>query len=101
MIRFSKYLPVGLGFSTIATANILFSRPIQFSEALQSREIRSIVPTTLSSAEIRDALGQDIIDRAIFSARMTNAEFLQEIDDITRAMVNGELDLATARLRLT
>lgn len=80
---------------------MIFSEPIPFSEAIQSRDVRSILPTTLSSAEIRDALSQDIIDRAVFSARMSNAEFLQEIDEITRLMVNGEIDLATARIRLT
>lgn len=86
---------------SLATALMIFAAPIPFAEAIQSRDVRSILPTSLSSAEIRDALDQAIIDRAVFSARMTNAEFLQEIDDITRLMVNGEIDLATARLRLT
>lgn len=79
---------------------IKFTQPIDFTEALESRQVRSILRTDLSSAEIRDALDQDFIDRAIFSARVTNAEILQTIDDITLEIVNGKLDLATARLRL-
>lgn len=83
-----------------ATNAITFSQPISFAEALQSREVRSLLPTTLSSADLRDALEQAFIDRAVFSARMNNAEFLQEIDDVTRDFVEGKINLATARLRL-
>jgi hypothetical protein len=79
---------------------MIFTKPVPFADALQSRDVRSILPTTLSSAEIRDALEQDFIDRAVFSARMADAEFLQEIDDVTREFVNGEIGWTEAQRRL-
>jgi len=95
MTRFSHVL-----FSAAVATNIAFSRPVQFSEALQSRQVRSILPTTLSSAELQVAMEPSIRERAIFSARVTSAEYLGEIDDITRQLLNGEIDEATARTRL-
>lgn len=79
---------------------MIFSAPVQFAEAQQSRDVRSILPTTLSSVEIRDALEPSIIERATLSARMANAEVLQTIDEITAAIINGQMDLATGKLRL-
>lgn len=85
---------------TLATNNaIRFSPAVPFTEALESRDVRSILPTTLTSAEIREVSG-DILERATFSARVANAEYLQEIDDVTRALLNGEIDEATARTQL-
>jgi hypothetical protein len=78
---------------------MLFSAPVPFAEALQSRDVRNILPTTLSSAELEKISG-DILERAIFSAQVTNAEYLQLIDDLVRQYVNGEIDLASARLAL-
>lgn len=95
MIYFSRVL-----FSAALATNVVFSRPIQFSEALQSREVRSILPTNLSSAQLRLAMEPSIMERAMFSARVTNAEYLQEIDDVVRRMLNGEIDQATARTQL-
>ena len=86
-------------FSAFVTANIAFSRPVQFSEALQSREVRSILRTDLTSAQL-EQIETAILERATFSARVTNAEYLQEIDDVVAEYTNGQIDLATARLTL-
>ncbi len=79
---------------------ITLSAPINFTEAMQSRDVRSLLPTTLSSAELRDALPAEFMERAVFSARVSNAQFLQEIDDVVRKYVAGEMDLATAKAQL-
>jgi hypothetical protein len=76
---------------------MIFSEPIQFSEALQSREVRNILPTDLSSEQL-SKIEPAILERALFSAQVTNAEYLQKIADIVEKLVNGEIDFATARL---
>ncbi len=78
---------------------MIFSQPVPFAEALLSRDVRTILPTTLGSAELAE-ISEDILERAIFSARVTNAEYLQTIDDLVRQYANGEIDLASARLGL-
>lgn len=96
MTRFGHIL-----FSAAAAVatNIVFSRPLDFSEALQSREIRSILQTNLTSAQLEQVIAA-IRERATFSARVTSAEYLQTIDNTLRGFINGEIDLATARLQL-
>jgi hypothetical protein len=94
MTRFGHIL-----FSAAVATNIAFSRPIQFSEALQSREIKSVMPTDLGSAQLEEIFAS-IRERATFSARVTSAEYLQTIDNVLERFVNGDIDLATARLEL-
>jgi hypothetical protein len=78
---------------------MIFSEPVPFTQALQSMEVKSILPTTMSSAELQQ-VDVAIRERALFSARVTNAEYLQEIDDVLQRYINGDTDLATARLDL-
>jgi hypothetical protein len=78
---------------------MIFGEPISFTEALQSLEVKSILPTTLTSAEL-EQISTEILERALFSARTTSAEYLQEIDDVLGKYVDGKIDLATARLQL-
>lgn len=54
------------------------------------------LPTNLSSAEIARIRPQ-IRERAVFSARVMNAEFLDEISAVTRGVVSGEIDQRKAR----
>src|SRR4051812_39466205 len=77
----------------------MFTAPIPFSEAIQSREVRSVLPTTLGTAEL-DQIHEAIRERALFSARMSNAEVLQSLDNILDRYLAGELDLASARMEL-
>jgi hypothetical protein len=97
---FSRTKRIAFAVAALTTNAIAFSRPLPFAAAVESRDVRSILPTTLSSADIRDALVQDFIDRATFSARVTNARFLDEIDEVTRLAIAGQIDPATAELRL-
>jgi len=78
---------------------MIFTAPIEFKEAAQSREVRSILPTTLSSAELEE-IEAAILERARFSARMNNAEVVQSFDTILEAYDAGRLDLATAQAKL-
>ena len=82
----------------------LFKTP--FVEAAQSRQIKTLAPSGMSSAQWMQ-IRADLRERAVFSARVTNAMFLQKIqDDITRlaegvARGSGDyMNPATMRLGL-
>jgi hypothetical protein len=78
---------------------ISFSQPAPFLEAAQLREIQTLLPTTLSSDELR-RLSVDIRERSLFSARTYFAEYLQSIMDTLRSYEAGDLDQATAILEM-
>jgi hypothetical protein len=78
---------------------MIFGEPIPFAEALQSRAVKSVLPTSLTSRELR-ALGQEILDRATFSARVTSAEYLDTLDRLIGELVDGKTDQATVRMKL-
>lgn len=78
---------------------MIFTAPIPFVEAAQSREVRSVLPTTLGTDELA-RIHEAIRERALFSARIANAEVLQSLDKILSRYLAGELDLASARLEL-
>lgn len=83
-------------FSAIATNVIAFSQPVRFSEALESTQVRSVVATTLSSAELAK-ISEDILERARFSARTSSAEYLDEWDRLLDRYLSGDLDKASFR----
>jgi hypothetical protein len=74
--------------------------PEQVPAAAQVAMIRDLLPTTLGSAQIRDAIAADIRARAVFSARVGNAAFLTELKKQIDALAAGETNLASARLAL-
>ena len=78
---------------------MLFPEPQPFAEAARSHAVRALLPTTLSSAEL-DRLGAEILARAMFSARTTNAGYLQLVQDQVGALLAGDTDAATVRLTL-
>src|ERR1041385_8333448 len=77
----------------------LFTQPIPFAEALQSRSIRSNLPTTLGSRDLSELSGE-VKRLANFSARMANAKMLDAISSGAQRMIDGELDPATFRQEL-
>jgi hypothetical protein len=91
---------------------MIFSAPTPFFEALQRREVQSVLPTSLSSQEIADRLAPEFTERALLSARTTNAEYLQTIGDVIDSILDPQtvtggdrnvtagMDQATARLTL-
>ena len=71
--------------------------PRTFQEALQ--RIGTPLATELSSAELSQ-IDADILEAALFSARTNNEWYLERLSEELRSILDGKLDLATARLRL-
>lgn len=86
---------------------MIFKTPIPFEEALQSRRVKALLPTTLSSGELMK-IAPEIRERSVISARTVNAEHLQVIADNIETILNPTsvdgrtvgLDWSTARLNL-
>lgn len=72
---------------------------LSFPDHLRLPDNRVVLPTTMSSAEIAE-LGEEIRRTSVFSARVTNAEFLLAIQEIAGRYQRGEIGLSTARVRL-
>jgi hypothetical protein len=70
------------------------------TEAEHIVRIKSLLPTTLGSAEIRERIAADILARSVFSARMASESYLAEIRDVCAEVVAGRLSTAQARERL-
>lgn len=79
---------------------IEFISPLPFEEALARLGEKHLLPTDLSSAEIRRQWDKALRERALFSARTTKAEILQEVKDQLGDLLNGETNIATARAAL-
>jgi hypothetical protein len=73
----------------------------KLTDAAEVARIRSLLPTSLGSAEIRDAIAADVRARAVFSARVSNADFLSSIKFVVDELAAGKTDLATARWYLS
>ena len=76
-----------------------FLEPLPFKEALQSREVRSLLRTTGKTADLA-RLEPAIRERAVFSATVTNAEFLDRIDRGITELLDGKTDQAALRTGL-
>lgn len=70
------------------TPSILLE-PATFAEALQDRDLRGLLPTSLSSAELME-LDPLIRRRAVFSARVESARHLTVLDNIIRMTLDPE-----------
>ena len=79
---------------------MIFTAPIDFDAALQAHAVKTILPTTLNSAQYR-ALGAAIKQRALFSATVSNAEILDQLDRCVTALLSGTSGLAKQREVLT
>lgn len=71
--------------------------PMPFKEALDALEVRSILPTTGKTADLRQLSGA-VKRRALFSSTVTSVELLQRIKDSANAILTGQSDEATQRL---
>lgn len=76
-----------------------FSRPVLFEEAIRLNAIKTALPTTLTSRQLA-ALSADIKRRAQFSARVAEAEYLDQISGTIADMLSGKTSLATGRVQL-
>lgn len=82
---------------------MIFTEPIPFDEALDSARVKTILPTFASTASLR-AIAPALRERAFFSARTTNAWYLQQADNLIAELLHpaaGErLNPAEVRTRL-
>lgn len=78
---------------------MILSEPIPFREALRRNAVRAVMPTNMSSAELRE-LNNEILQRSLFSARTTLETYLQEAKRRIESLVDGTVDPATVRLEL-
>jgi len=79
--------------------NLLDNSQGLVTNALRQWESRKVMPTALSSAELR-GLGREVRERAVFSARCTNAEFLNRLQEVVDDLLSGKINMATARWEL-
>lgn len=86
---------------------MIFSTPTPFSEALQAAEVKSVLPTTASSAELMD-LAPELRERAFFMARADNAFHVGRVQEIIDNILQPEaaapgqyMDAGKARLEIT
>ncbi len=68
--------------------------------AAEIERIKNLLPTSLGSEEIREKYAREILQRAVFSARMESAKYLARIRELCARLVEGKLDQATARAEL-
>ena len=61
---------------------------------------KTLLPTALSSAEIRDRIPAGIRERAIFSARTTEVRYLAEVQAVLEDIASGKINQADGRARL-
>lgn len=77
-----------------------FAEPIPFQEALDDLAARQLLPTALSSAEIREQWESDLRQRSLFSARTTKADILASYREQLTELLDGQTNVATARAKL-
>ena len=59
--------------------------------------IKSLLPTSLGSDEIREQYAREILQRSVFSARMENARYLAKIREVATELSGGRINAAKAR----
>ena len=68
-------------------------------DALRAAQARGALPTSLGTAELRE-LGEDILARSVFTARGTNAVFVDMIKNLVEELAAGELGEGQVRTAL-
>src|SRR5688572_12362469 len=78
---------------------MIFGEPIPFLEALRRTAARAVMPTNLGTAELRQ-LGRSVLEKSFFSARTTMEPYLEEVKRDVTALLEGNADVASVRLKL-
>jgi hypothetical protein len=76
---------------------MIFTAPMPFTEALNANEVRALLPTTGRTTDLQQLSGA-VKRRALFSATVTSADLLQQLQDSTQSLLTGTTDQATMRL---
>lgn len=69
------------------------------TDALLQWRSREIWPTDMGSADLR-GFSRELRMHSVFSARVTNAEYLGEVASVVDDLLAGKINMATGRLRL-
>ena len=64
------------------------------------QRVKDLLPTDLGSDEIKTHYAKEILQRSIFSARMSVAHYLAKVREVTTAISAGEINAADARAQL-
>jgi len=78
---------------------MIFPEPLPFKEAIESRAVRQILPTDFRTKLLAE-IAPELRERAMFSAGVTNTEFLQDASDKIDELLAGTTDRATKRAEL-
>lgn len=78
---------------------MILTEPQPFREAIESRQIRQLLPTELRT-ELLAVIAPELRERAMVSAGVVQAEFLQEASDSIDEILAGTSDRATQRAKL-
>jgi len=78
---------------------MILTKARPFQEALESRQAKTILPTTMRTRDFA-RLSPAVRERAMFSAAVTDVRFLDDAHGLVDELINGEIDLPTARLHL-
>lgn len=76
-----------------------YTRDPVVTEALKQWRGRVVWPTDFSSADLQ-GLSAQLRQRAVFSARTTNADYLAEVQHIVDEMLSGKINMAEGRYQL-
>ena len=71
----------------------------RITDALAKAMGRGTMPTPLGTEELRE-LGEEVLSRSVFTARGTNAVFVDMLKTVVDEIAAGDMDLATARVTL-
>lgn len=78
---------------------MIFGEPVPFVEALRFLTGKNVFPTALGSRDLQ-TIDADIRRKSLFSARTTNAQYLQAVGSRVNALLSGAVNEATARAEL-
>ncbi len=76
-----------------------FSRDPKVTDALQQWRGRAPWPTEFGSADLR-GFSREVRQRAVFSARTTNADYLGEVAEVVDDILANKINMAQGRVRL-
>jgi hypothetical protein len=76
---------------------MISATPMPFQEAIDSRAVRSLLPTTGRTADFAK-VKTAVKERAMFSATVDSAHQLQAYDDLINGMLDGQINTAQARV---
>lgn len=79
---------------------LLIQYPENPTDAFERAAARGVLPSALGSREQREALTRALRERSVFSARTTNARYLQTLRNVIAELAQGELDMPQARVVL-